>query len=108
MPLDRWFGERIADFTSDAVKLFGLPADIASVDRGEARPFAVAALGAGFKGILYRLREDPQRRLGLALFWEGGEHPAIDQSPAVPIPVGLRNELRDLFDGEYRGDPLPK
>jgi hypothetical protein len=107
MPLDRWYGERIADFTNEDVVSFGAPADIAGEDRASARPWALAVRAAGFAGIHYRLREDPLHRSGLALFGDRGEHPAPNQPPPVVLPVGLRNELSVLFDGEYRGDPLP-
>jgi hypothetical protein len=96
----------ITDFTSAAVEWFGAPTDVACLDRVRARPWAWAAHAAGFGGILYRLREDPKRRLGLALFGDAGENPPSFQPDGVSLPVGLQHELTDLFDGEYRGDPL--
>lgn len=107
MPLDRWFGEPIADFTSTRVTHHGAPSDIAAISRAEARPWAEAAWAAGFHGILYSLGQDPLRRRGLALFGDAGEHPPAQQPAPVILPVRLRNEVADLFDGEYRGDPLP-
>lgn len=106
MPLDRWYDVPIADFTSAAVEWFGAPTDVACLDRVRARPWSWAAHAAGFGGILYRLREDPKRRLGLALFCNAGEDPPSFQPDGVSLPVGLQHELTDLFDGEYRGDPL--
>jgi RES domain-containing protein len=109
MPLEAFHGKVIADFTSAVVDRFGAPVDIAMLERAQARPWAAAAHEAGFAGVLYRLKEDPKRRLGLALFGEAGALPEPDrQAFPQPLPVGLRNELLDLFDGEYRGDPLPK
>jgi hypothetical protein len=106
MPLDRWYGKPIADFTSAVLEDHGAPTDIAALPRADARRWAEAARAAGFDGILYRLGQDPQRRRGLALFGGAGEHAPADQPPAQPLPVGLRKELTDLFNGEYRGDPL--
>jgi len=108
MSLDRWHGQSIADFSSSAAKHFGAPDDIAALDRKDARAWALAAQRAGFRGILYRLREDPSSRLGLALFGPAGEHGPPGQPDPQPLPVGLRRELWDLFDGDYRGDPLLK
>lgn len=108
MSLKRWDGERFADFTSRRGVAHGAPEDIAGLTRMEARPWAQAAHEAGFKGIIYQLREDPLRRRGLALFHNAGEYPPDNQPFANPLPVGLRTELRDLFEGEYRGAPLPK
>jgi hypothetical protein len=56
--------------------------------------------------VLYRLGEDPKRRLGLALFGRAGEHMPPSQPSAAPLPVGLQRELTELFVGEHRGDPL--
>lgn len=108
MPLNRWYGCRLADFTWPGTAAGDAPPDIATLDRGDARQWAAAAHAVGFAGILYRLREDPHRRQGLALFSAAGEHAAPDQPSPQPLPVGLRHELVDLFDGELRGDPLPK
>jgi hypothetical protein len=109
MPLDQFHGKKIADFTSAAVDRFGAPLDIAALSRSDARPWASMAHRSGFAGILYRLREDPKRRLGLALFAESGTSPEPANQPfPQPLPVGLRHELLDLFDGEYRGDPVLK
>jgi RES domain len=108
MPLDRWYGKRIADFTAPTIRRHGLPVDIAALDRSVARPWALAARRGGFYGILYRLREDPERRRGLALFHDAGEYAPVDQPFPQPIVVGIRHDLVALFDGEYRGDPLFK
>jgi hypothetical protein len=108
MSLKRWSDECLADFTSPQAALHGVPEDIAGLTRAEARPWAEAAHEAGFKGIIYRLREDPLRRRGMALFHTAGEYPPDDQPFPIPLPVGLRRELSDLFEGEYRGAPLPK
>jgi RES domain len=109
MPLVAYHGLLIADFTSKAVTRFGAPADVAALPRAEARPWARAAHAGGFAGIQYRLREDPKHRLGLALLCKAGqaEPPPGQQSP-FELPVGLRNEMLALFDGEYRGDPIPR
>lgn len=106
MPLDRWYGLPIADFTSAAVTRHGAPADIALIPREDARPWAIAASAAGFHGILYPLAEDPQRRRGLALFLDHGPQPPDGQPEPVRLVTGLRNEVLDLFGGVYRGDPL--
>jgi RES domain len=108
MPLDRWYGTRIADFTSPACDSYGAPPDIAGLSRAEARPWAIAAHDAGFTGIHYKLCEDPAHRVGLALFHEAGEHPPMGAAGGVALPVGLRRGLTDLFEGDSRGDPLPK
>ncbi|MFL5828155.1 MAG: RES domain-containing protein [Thermoleophilaceae bacterium] len=109
MPLDDFYGKRIADFTSGAVRYFGAPDDVAGLPCDEARPWARAAHAGGFAGILYRLREDPNRRLGLALFGPAGPHaePAQQGLPQG-LPVRLRKEVHLLFEGEYRGDLLPR
>lgn len=103
--LDRWHGKPIADFTSPAAHDdHGAPGDIALVDRAEARAWAVAALSGGFHGVLYRLQMDPERRFGLALFYDSGP---LNTSPSdgTPqrLPVGLKRELHELI-GTYRGD----
>jgi hypothetical protein len=108
MSLQRWSGERFADFTSEHAAPYGAPEDVAGLTRAEARPWAEAAHAAGFKGIVYRLREDPLHRRGLALFHTAGEYPPDNQPFAMGLPVGLRRELADLFEGEFRGAPLPK
>ncbi len=109
IPLDSYHGKRVADFTSGAVRYFGAPVDVASLLRAHARPWARAASYGGFEGILYRLREDPKRRLGLALFGDAGApDPPANQPFPQEMPVGLRQEVLTLFDGEYRGDPLPR
>ena len=109
MSLERWYGKKIADFTAVRVGDFGAPKDIANLPRSEARPWAIAAFDGGYSGILYHLREDPKRRLGLALFDRAGARSAsANQGAPAPLPVGLRSELTLLFEGEYRGDPLPK
>jgi hypothetical protein len=109
MPRNALEGERIADFTSAAVEYFAAPPDIAALTRAEARPWARKAHDGGFAGILYRLREDSKRRLGLALFGTAGPcDPPSDQPFPQELPVGLRQEVLDLFEGEYRGDPLPR
>lgn len=107
-PLDRWYGERIADLTSEAALQYGAPVDLPMLARACSRPWAIAAQRGGFKGILYRLREDPRRRRGLALFGRAGECTPPGQPGSSPLPVGLREELTELFEGEYRGDPLPR
>lgn len=103
MPLDRWFGHKIADMTSPFM-LDGLSCvvDVTAISRAEARLWAVAAHRAGFGGILYRLREDPERRRGLALFAEAGEAEFANAVAAQPVVVGARRELHDLLG--YRGD----
>ena len=52
MPLERWYGKPIADFTSATVTQHGAPSDIAAIPRPEARPWPEAAWAAGFHGIL--------------------------------------------------------
>ena len=108
MSLDRWYGTPIADFTTSTVSQYGAPTRISALDRADARPWALAAQRGGFQGILYRLREDPKHRRGLALFYKACEHEPPIQPYPQPIVVGMRNDLLDLFDGEYRGDPILK
>jgi len=108
MALGRWHGKPLADFTSARAAEAGAPDDIAKLRRGHARPWALAAHRAGFAGIFYRLREDPKRRKGIALFHDAGEHPPAVQPPAQQLPVGLRTEIGALFGGEFRGDPILK
>lgn len=105
MALDRWHGKPLADFTDPTAIAHGAPPDIALVPRSEARRWAMNAQAAGFHGILYRLKNDPHRRRGLALFWEAGEHPAPGQPCPLRFPVGLRHELAGLFD-DRPDDPL--
>jgi hypothetical protein len=117
MPLDRWYGRPIADFTSPGAASHGAPADVAAITRAQGREGALAARAAGFHGILYRLGQDPglldpstgavERRRGLALFGNAGDNPPAAQPPPSGLPAGLRNEVLALFNGEYRGDPLP-
>jgi uncharacterized membrane protein len=102
MPLNPWFGKPLADFaSSDAAKHDG-PADVARLSRAEGRRWALAARGAGYYGIRYRLGQDPRRRLGLALFFTHGQNDLPFHS-RVALPVRPRNELRALL-GSYRGD----
>ncbi len=102
MPLNAWFGKRLADFTSPDVANRGGPADVALLTRAEGRRWALAAHDAGFSGIRYRLGQDPCRRVGLALFCAHGRGELPFHS-TVPLPVRPRNELLALF-GTYRGD----
>ena len=110
MPLDSYYGQRVADFTSGATRYLGAPRDFDELSRDAARPVAERAHAAGFVGILYRLHLDPARRLGLALFGPAGPlDPEPSNQPAPVVLVArLRNEFLALFDGEYRGDPIPK
>lgn len=108
MSLDRYYNTRVADFTAPSVSQYGAPTCIAALDRADARPWALAAHRGGFQGILYCLREDPKHRRALALFHDAGEHGPPNQPYPQPIVVGIRNDLLDLFDGEYRGDPILK
>jgi hypothetical protein len=110
MPLDRYYGRRVADFSSPAARYLGAPRNFDQLIREEARPIADRAHAAGFAGILYRLHQDPERRLGLALFGPAGplDPEPANQPPPVWLVTGLRNEFLELFDGEYRGDPIPK
>jgi hypothetical protein len=107
MPLDRWRGRKIADFTSAAVVHYGAPAKIEDVPRDQARPWGVAAKEGGFAGILYRLSKDRRepKRWGLALFFEAGEHAPPNEQSRNPLPTQLRNELANLI-GAYPDDPL--
>lgn len=102
--LERWHGLRVADFTAPQA----VPAQVEQLDRDQARPWAAAAHAAGFAGIVYRLREDPQSRRALAMFGSAGPLDVTDQPFAQPLPVGLRNDLLELFDGQYRGDPIAR
>lgn len=112
MAVDCYYGRSIADFTSGAARYFGLPVDFDNDNftRARSRPFAEQAVAAGFVGVLYRLHQDPEHRLGLALFGNSGplDPEPSDQPAPTGLPAGLRNELRGLFKGEYRGDPIPK
>jgi hypothetical protein len=105
MPLDSYYGKRIADFTTDGIVALGAPADIGALTREEARPWAVAAHNSGYSGILFRLHADPQRRRGLALFGPAGRRDVLPhQPPGTPLTVGQQHELRDLFGGVWSGD----
>lgn len=102
MPLNPWFGKRLADFASPDVAESGGPADVALLSRAEGRRWALAAQATGYSGIRYRLGQDPCRRLGLALFCAHG-HSDLPFHSTVALPVRPRNELLALF-GTYRGD----
>lgn len=102
MPLDRWYGCKVADMTSPILLDRSNPVDITAITRREARPWAVAVHRAGFAGILYKLSEDPEQRRGLAVFWSAGEQEPSNVVPPQPIVVGARRELHDLLG--YRGD----
>jgi hypothetical protein len=102
MPLNPWFGKRLADFASPDVVESGGPADVALLSRTEGRRWALAAQATGYSGIRYRLGQDPCRRLGLALFCAHG-HSDLPFHSTVALPVRPRNELLALF-GTYRGD----
>lgn len=105
MPLDWYHGKRVADFTAGGLVALGAPADIGTLSRADARPWAVAALNAGYAGILFRLHQDPQRRHGLALFGPAGPRDLLPhQPPGTPLSVGQQHELQDLFGGAWSGD----
>jgi len=107
MPLDRWLGKKIADFTSAAVVHHDAPAEIENLPHDKARLWAVAAQAGGFAGILYRLSMDRRepKRWGLALFFDAEEHAPPNEQSSIPLPTQLRNELADLI-GAYPDDPL--
>jgi hypothetical protein len=102
MPLDRWYGRKIADMTSGIPLDSANPVDVTTIGRHAARPWALAAHHGGFGGLLYKLNEDPKQRRGLALFWKAGEHKPSNCVAPQPIVVGARRELGDLLG--YRGD----
>ena len=102
MPLDRWYRRAIADMTGPITIGVASRVDVTEIPRAEARRWAVAAHGGGFGGILYRPKEDPEGRRGLALFYKKGEHEPSNVVPSQPIVVGARRELHDLLG--YRGD----
>lgn len=107
MPLDWYYGKRIADFTADGLVALGAPADIGALTREDARPWAVAARNTGYSGMLFRLHADPRRRHGLALFGPAGPRdPLPHQPPGTPLTVGQQHELRDLFGAWSGDDPL--
>jgi hypothetical protein len=102
MPLDHWYGRRIADFREARDPL----PDVIAITRGEARAWAQAAHVAGLAGVLHRLKKDPHHRCGLAVFGERGPwRPPLPCEPpnTVEIPVRARNEWAWLVGRE---DPL--
>jgi hypothetical protein len=106
MPLDRWYGKRLADFASPEVERFGAPPAIENVPHPESQAWALAACRGSFAGIRYRLKMDPNRKmLGLALFWDAGKHPPRDEQDALPTVVRLRKAMAYLAEG-YPDDPL--
>jgi hypothetical protein len=107
MALDDFWGRRIADFASPDIERFGVPRAVEQLDRLEARPWAQAAYEAGFAGIRYRLRKDPDHRIGLALFGPAGPRtkPATQGEPQ-PFVVGQIHLAGELANGQFGGDPL--
>ena len=77
------------------------------LDRDQARARAEPARRGGFAGLLWRLRDDPQRRLGMALFGPVGAPARVPphQPAQQPQPVGPRHELTDLFNGSTEARP---
>jgi hypothetical protein len=77
------------------------------LDRPDARPWAQAAYEAGFAGIRYRLRKDPEHRTGLALFGPKGRGPKPEtQGEPQPFGVGQIHLAGELANREFPGDPL--
>jgi len=105
MPLDRYYGQQVADFAAEGLKAVGAPADVGALSRAAARPWASVAQRSGYHGILFRLHADPQRRRGLALFDHAGARDLLPHQPqGTPLTVGQQHELRDLFGGAWSGD----
>ena len=113
MALEQWCGRPIADFTSARLTELGVPL-LREISRAEARPWAEAAHAAGFDGILYALRRDPEHRPGLALFGKAGpmEKP-VGQGAGQPLVIRYLREAVELAnhdDGRsqcnFGGDPL--
>jgi hypothetical protein len=75
MALDEFYDKPIADFTAPNVEQYRAPPAVEQLDRPDARPWAQAVYEAGFAGIRYRLRKDPEHRTGLALFGPKGPGP---------------------------------
>jgi hypothetical protein len=85
MALDEFYDKPIADFTSPDVEQYGAPPAVELLDRRDARPWAQAAYEAGFAGIRYRLRKDPEHRSGLALFGPKGPGPKPQTQGAATV-----------------------
>lgn len=107
MALDEFYDKPIADFTSPHLESFGVPPMIELLDRADARPWAQAAYEAGFAGIRYRLRKDPDHRVGLALFGPAGPRakPPTQGDPQ-PFVVSQARLAQDLANRRFTGDPL--
>lgn len=109
MPLNAYHGLRVADFTAaESHEHFGAPTDVGRVSHTEGQRWALAAHTAGFAGVLFRLNQDPERRIGLALFGDADEHAphSAHAQWSAELPVGLLHELQWMFGGEWSGDPL--
>jgi hypothetical protein len=107
MALDDFYDKPIADFVSPDVGRFGAPLAIERLDRPEARPWAQAAYEAGFFGIRYRLRKDPEHRVGLALFGRAGPGlKPLTQGAPQPFVVGQIHLAGELANRDFVGDPL--
>jgi hypothetical protein len=113
MSVAQWCGKPIADFTSTRLENLGVPL-LREISRAEARTWAEAAHAAGFVGILYALRRDPEHRLGLALFGHAGAmDKPVEQGAGQPLVVRYIREATELVNrddvpsqGNFGGDPL--
>jgi hypothetical protein len=107
MALDEFYDKPIADFTSPDLEQYGAPRAVELLGRPDARPWALAAHKAGFVGIRYRLRKDPQHRTALALFGPNGPGPKPQtQGEPQPFVVGQIHLAGELANREFTGDPL--
>ncbi len=107
MALDEFYAKPIADFTSRLAVRFGAPAHIEQLDRADARPWAQAAWDGGFRGIRYRLKKDPERRFGLALFAPAGARAKpVTQGEPQPFVIGQIHAASEPPQRHFRGDPL--
>jgi hypothetical protein len=107
MALEAFYGKPIADFTSPLGEPFGAPAHIEQLKRADARPWAQAAWEGGFHGIRYRLKKDPEHRIGLALFGPAGPRDKpITQGDPQPFVVSQIHAASALAERPFRGDPL--
>lgn len=83
-----------ADLTSQAVRRFGVNAEIhTSLDYSLTRSWAIALRSAGWRGLRYLLRSDPAvRLLGLAIFGSAGA--------ARRAPRGFAGATRTRLDSD--------
>jgi hypothetical protein len=83
-----------ADLTSRKAAGFGITAEIDTLVPYELpQTWAARLRAAGNGGLLYWLRHDPSRSLGLALFGPHGERTSWRKGRELPIGADLRERL---------------